>query len=430
MSAASAPDADGRPDPTLRPAAYALLALGSLAYFLFLFVWFLLPAFLTPIIEQLGLTGTQAGLVSGAVQATYVPLALVSGLVVDRVGAGRALGGGLVVLGSAHALRGLAPGFPALLGATLLLGVGGTAITFGLPKLVADLFPAARTGTASSVYLVGSSLGTAAAFALGRPYLEPLFGGWRPVFLWSGALVVAYGVVWLLAARLLAPHADRFGSDDAGGFTLGSAREDVRAVLSHPQLRLLVVVGSMHLFLSHGTTAWLAASLESSGLAAGLAATVATAFVLARVTGTLSVPAISDRIGLRRPAVVGCGVLAGAGLAGLVALGSLPLLVGAVLVAGLGLGGVAPLVRSIPIELDGIGPRLTATANGFVFTVGEVGGFAGPFLVGSLRDTTGSFAPGFSLLAAGGLLVVVAGYLMVEPADYSAESGGESGTSG
>lgn len=195
--------------------------------------------------------------------AAYALLALVSGLVVDRVGAGRALGGGLVVLGAAHALRGLAPGFLALLGATLVLGVGGTAITFGLPKLVADPFPAERTRTASSIYLVGASLGTAAAFALGRPYLEPLFGGWHPVFVWSG-----------------------------------------------------------------------------------------------------------------------------------------------VLVAGLGLGWVAPLVRSIPIELDGIGPRLTATPNGFVFTVGEVGGFAGPFLV------------------------VAAGYLMTEPADYSADSGGDSGTSG
>jgi cyanate permease len=191
----------------------------------------------------------------------------------------------------------------------------------------------------------------------------------------------------------------------------------------------------MHLFLSHGATAWLAASLESAGVAAGLAATVATLFVLARITGTLSVPALSDRVGLRRPAIVGCGVLAGVGLAGLVAFGQVSLLVGAVLVAGLGLGGVAPLVRSVPIELDGIGPRLTATANGFVFTVGEVGGFAGPFLVGSLRDATGSFAPGFGLLATGGLVVVVAGYLMVEPADYSADedesgSGTDAGTSG
>jgi cyanate permease len=414
-------------NPPVRPAAYILLGLGSLAYFLFLFVWFLLPAFLAPIIEQLGLSNTQAGLVSGAVQATYVPLALVSGLMVDRVGASRALGGGLLILGLAHALRGLAPGFPALLGATLLLGVGGTAITFGLPKLVADLFPPTRTGTASSIYLVGASLGTGVAFALGRPYLEPLFGGWRPVFVWSGLLVVGYGLVWLIVSHLLWPRTEQFGSGDSSGFTLGSARKDIQTVLSHPQLRLLVVVGSMHLFLSHGATAWLAVSLESVGVAAGLAATIATVFVLARVTGTLSAPAISDRIGLRRPAVVACGILTTVGLSGLILFDALPFLLGAILIAGLGLGGVAPFVRSIPIELDGIGPRLTATANGFIFTVGEVGGFAGPFLVGSLRDTTGSFDAGFALLTVGGLIVVAMGFLMTEPGDYSNAASSTSG---
>jgi cyanate permease len=87
-----------------------------------------------------------------------------------------------------------------------------------------------------------------------------------------------------------------------------------------------------------------------------------------------------------------------------------------VVVAGVGIGGLAPLMRSIPIELDGIGPQLTGVATGLVFTVGEVGGFAGPFLIGSLRDATGSFLPGFALLAAGGLVVVAAGYLMDEPA--------------
>jgi cyanate permease len=399
--------------------SYLLLALGSLAYFAFLFVWFLLPAFLAPVIAELGLSGTQAGLVTGAVQATYVPLALVSGLAVDRVGAPNAIGAGLVVLGSAHALRSLAPGFLALLAGTLLLGVGGTAITFGLPKLVSALFPAEQTGGASAVYVVGASLGTGAAFAFGRPYLGPLTGGWRPLFLATGLVVVAFGLAWFLLSRTLWTRVDRFETDGDPGFSLGSAREDVRRVVSHPQLRLLVLIGTMHLFLSHGLQAWLAVALEDRGFAAGLAATVATLFVLARVGGTLTIPQLSDRRAARRPAVVTCGVLTAAGLGGLLLATSLPATVAVVALVGVGLGGVAPLVRSIPIELDGIGPRLTATATGLIFTVGEVGGFAGPFLVGWLRDLTGSFASGFALLGLGGLVVVGAGYAMVEPSGRS-----------
>jgi cyanate permease len=396
--------------------SYLLLGLGSLAYFAFLFVWFLLPAFLSPLIAAFSLSGTEAGVVTGAVQATYVPLALVSGLWVDRVGAPNAIALGLVVLGSAGALRSVAVGFPSLLAATLLLGAGGTLITFGLPKLVSALFPPERTGGASSVYVVGASLGTGAAFALGRPYLSPLLGGWRPVFLASGLAVVGFGLVWFVVSRLLWGRVGRFEADDgARGFTLGSAREDVRRVVSHPQLRLLVVVGAMHLSLSHGLQAWLATALEGRGLAAGLAATLTSLFVLARVGGTLSVPPLSDRFAARRPAVVGCGVLATLGLGGLLLAVGTPATVAAIVVVGVGLGGVAPLVRSIPIELDGIGPGLTATATGLIFTVGEVGGFAGPFLIGWLRDLTGSFLPGFALLGLGGVVVVVAGYAVAEP---------------
>jgi len=419
MSTAAAPD---RTSPSWE--AYVLLAGGTVAYFLFLFVWFLLPAFLSPIIDALGLSGTEAGIVAGAVQLVYVPLALASGVVADRIGAANAIGAGLAILGAGGALRSLAGGFPGLFGATLLLGVGGTGITFGLPKLVAELFPARRTGAASSVYLVGASLGTAAAFAVGRPVLGPAVGGWRPLFELSGLAVVAAGIGWLAIARPLRRRATRF---DAGEPTPGL--DDLRTVLAHPQLRLLVVVGTMQLFLSHGLQAWIATALEARGLAAGLAATVASGFVIARVAGTIGVPPLSDRFRARRAALVGCGALASAGTGGLVLAGpatGLAVTAAVVGFAGIGAGGVAPLVRAIPVELDGIGPGLTATATGLIFSVGEIGGFAGPFLIGSARDLTGSFLPGFGALALASLVIAAAGYAMDEP---SADAAGAIETS-
>ncbi len=405
--------------------ALALLAGGSLAYLCFLFVWFLLPAFLGPVTEALGLSGTEAGIVAGAVPLSYVPLALASGLVVDRIGPENAVAGGLALLGAASALRAGASDFLGLLAPTLLLGVGGTGITFGLPRLVADLFPPTRTGAASSVYVVGASLGTAAAFGIGRPVLGPALGGWRPLFRVAGVAVVAVAAVWLPLARALRRRVARTYDDgDPAGFSLDSLRADAATVLSHPALRLLVLVGTMRLFVVHGLQAWLATLLEVRGLAAGAAATVTSLLVVARIGGTLTVPALSDRAGLRRPAVIGCGALATLGTLGVVAGGaSLAATVAAVALVGLGIGGLAPLVRAIPVELDGIGPRLTATANGLIFTVGEVGGFSGPFLIGGLSDLTGSFLPGLLALALGAAVVVVAGRLMAEPGTGAAADG-------
>lgn len=407
-------------DPAVSVGSYALLVGGSVGYFLFLFSWFLLPAFLSPIIADLGLSSTEAGIVTGAIPLSYIPLALVSGLVIDRIGAPNAIGIGLVVLGVAHAVRSGATGFVSVLVPTLLLGVGGTGLTFGLPKLVADLFPPERSGSMSSVYLVGSALGTAAAFGVGRPILGPALGGWRPLFLRVGVVVVALGVCWTVGSKLLWRRVDQFSADeDEGEFSLDSIRRDAWTVLSHPEIKLLVLIGTMRLLVNHGIQAWLATALEARGFAVGLAATMTSLYVVARVGGTVTISPLSDWFGARRPAVVVCGLLGTAGTVGVVVSGaSVPLSVVAVALIGLAIGGLSPLVRVIPIELDGIGPRLTATANGLVYTVGEIGGFAGPFLIGGLRDYTGSFVPGFALLAAGSAVVVVAGYAMSEPSGH------------
>ena len=390
--------------------SYALVALGALSYTCLTFVWFSLAAYLPEIIADVGLTGTQAGVLAGAVPLTYIPLALFSGLAIDRVGAGPSIGAGALVFGVAQVLRSAAPGFPTLLAATLLVGVGGTAITFGLPKLVSVLFPPERTGTPSSVYLVGSSAGTAGAFAVGRPILGPALGGWRPLFLWSGIVAVGYAVGWLLLVQFVGIGGR--APDEDPTFTPESIGRDVRRVVGHRELRLLVIVGTMYLLLVHGLQGWLPTLLESRGLASTLAGRTTSLLVAANVVGVLGVPPLADRLGVRRGAIITCSALAGCGVLGILA-GGVGLLAGVgVVFAGLGLGGISPLVRAIPAELDGIGPDLTGAAVGLVFAIGEIGGFAGPVLLGGLYDLTGSFAPGLVVLAGGGGVAMLAGLAM------------------
>lgn len=385
------------------------LVLGAVSYAFLLFVWFLLPAFLTPVIADLSLSNWQAGVLVGAVPLTYIPLSILSGLAIDRVGPRWGIGLGLLIFGTAGALRGLATGFLPLLGLTLLVGVGATGITFGLPKLVADLFPAERVGSASTVYVLGSYAGSAGAFAVGRPLLGPALGGWRPTFLYTGLAAVAFALVWVFGTARIESR----GSDEGRKFSLGSLREDARRVLSNPAMLLLVVIGTAYLSVSHGLQGWLVTIFESRGVRPALAGLTTTVLVAGQVVGALSIPPLSDRFAARRPAVIASGLLVTVGtLVLLVAESALLLAAMGTIAVGIGLGGVGPLLRAIPVELEGIGPGLTATAVGFVFAVGEIGGFLGPFLVGSLLDLTGSFAPGLLAVSAAGLLIVAAGWRM------------------
>ncbi|WP_250137753.1 MFS transporter [Halorientalis salina] len=397
-------------DRTVTWRSYGLVVAGALSYTCLLFVWFSLPAYLSTIIAEVGLSGTEAGLLAGAVPLTYIPLALFSGLAVDRIGPARSLAAGLIVFGLAQIARSVARGFPGLLATTLLIGVGATAITFGLPKLVSVLFPPDRTGLPSSLYLVGSSAGTAAAFGLGRPIIGPALGGWRPLFLWSGVVTLGYAAVWLAIIRLSGLPGGATGDESA--FTPGSLGRDIRAVLGHRELRLVVLVGVTYLLIIHGLQGWLPTVLESRGLSAARAGQTTTLLVGANVVGILVVPGLADRFDARRSAIAGSGLVAGLGVVGIITGGATPLAAAGIVAAGLGVGGLSPLVRAIPPSLDGIGERLTGAAVGLVFAVGEVGGFLGPVVIGTLHDATGSYVPGLAVLAGGGLVAMAAGVAM------------------
>ena len=393
---------------------YGLTLAAGASYTCLLFVWFSLPAYLPTIIDEVGLTNTEAGVLAGAIPLTYVPVALFSGLAVDRLGPGRAIGVGALIYGGGQIGRSVAPGFAPLLAFTLAMGVGATAVTFGLPKLVSVLFPPERTGRPTALYLVAASAGSAGVFAVGRPVLGPALGGWRPLFLWSGVVAVAYGAVWLLVAIRTGVD-DGSGGGDADGsgggetFDPGSLAADLRLVLSHRELQLVVLVGTMYLLINHGIQGWLPTLLESRGLPATLAGRATSLFVVSYVVGVLGIPELADRFAVGRPALAASGVVAFLGIAALIAGDTGALAVVGIAVAGLGTGGLSPLIRTIPPELEGIGSRLTGTAVGFIFAVGEIGGFAGPVLVGTVYDATGSWAPGFGTLAAGAVVIAVAG---------------------
>jgi cyanate permease len=397
--------------PPTRVENAALLVLGGLGYGALLFVWFSLPAYLQPVIEDLGLTGTQAGVLAGAVPLTYIPIGLASGLLVDRLGARLGIGLGIALAGLGQLSRSFAPEFWPMLALTLLLGVGATGLTFGLPKLASELYPADRVGRAASVYLVGSYLGSATVFAFGRPVIGPALGGWRPLFLYSGIATLVLAAVWTVAAWYV--PSGRHETDDEGDLTLASLAADVRAVLGHRDLRLLVLLGTMYLFVLHGIQGWLVTILETRGLPADLAGTVTSTLVVGQVIGVLAVPALAERFGRRRAALVACAAVACVGTVGLLAEPRRVLvLVAPVVAIGLGMGGLSPLIRAVPVELEGIGARLTGTAVGIVFAVGEIGGFLGPVAIGALRDTMGTFTPGLLVAALCTLVAAGAGAAM------------------
>jgi MFS family permease len=93
----------------------------------------------------------------------------------------------------------------------------------------------------------------------------------------------------------------------------------------------------------------------------------------------------------------------------LVAFVSGPLLLVVLGIQGFCAGALMPLMMNTLMEMPEVGARYLGAAAGLYFSVGEIGGFLGPALMGLVTDLTGSFQWGL-------LVFACTFYLMLIPA--------------
>lgn len=131
-----------------------------------------------------------------AFRLSYTVMQAVSGRLLDRFGTRDGLTLSVLWYSTAAMLTSLAGGLRSFCAFRFLLGVGEAGNWPGATKAVAEWFPRRERGWAVALFDSGSSFGAAIAVVL-VPFLYRYGGGWRPVFLITGAL----GFLWVLAWR-------------------------------------------------------------------------------------------------------------------------------------------------------------------------------------------------------------------------------------
>jgi NNP family nitrate/nitrite transporter-like MFS transporter len=115
---------------------------------------------------------------------------------------------------------------------------------------------------------------------------------------------------------------------------------------------------------------------------------------------------LSDKLGKRKPFLVISAIVFGLCILSFATLTGTPLII-ALMIAGAAMGTIAPILMTIPVELEEICPGLAATAMGLIFMVGNAGGFFRPVLSGKLMDVTGSHWAGFIFMASALIIAAV-----------------------
>jgi len=119
---------------------------------------------------------------------------LPAGWFVDRVGPRISYTIAVIWWSSFTAATALARGFTSLFGVRLLLGAGEAPAYPTNAKVVAEWFPRAERAFATSIFDSGARVGPALALPLVSTVVEHF--GWRASFLATGALGLAWALVW------------------------------------------------------------------------------------------------------------------------------------------------------------------------------------------------------------------------------------------
>ncbi len=356
-----------------------------------------------PIRDDLGISYGRMGLVLGFWQlvtiATFYPL----GRLMDRFSTRRLVATGAVIMGVSMVLRGLSVDFYTLLFAVGLFAFGGPIISVGAPKVVAQWFSGSERNFATGAYISGPIAGIVIGLSLANSVVIPLTGSWRGVQIVYGVAALVAALIWYLLAR--DPKRTVVANEPTPGATEGSV---LLALLRVGNVRLVLVLALAAFLLQHGLVNWAPTLLEEAGMTPTRASLWAALGVAAGAVGVLTVPAFA-RLGRRR--VVLAALLAGSalGTAGLALTGGGGLIT-SLLVVNIASTPLFPILTLILTDTREVGMKRIGAAVGLAFAASEIGGFAGPLMLGIVRDATGSLDLGVLVLAA-----ITASLLLLTP---------------
>jgi cyanate permease len=364
--------------------------MGWLIYFSFGLINTATAPLVACIMSDLSLSFTQMGLIAGAWQLIYIFTAQPLGLMIDRLGVYRSLLLGGIIISASSFLRALALGFWGLFVAVALFGFGGPLVSVGTPKLISVWFIDKERGTASGINASGSAIGSMTALALTNSFVLPTLGNWRKVFLGYGALCIFFTLVWFLLGRKPPPRDDRKTTQPIR----------VRAVLKllrYRNILIIVGIGVVAFFTNHALKNWLPRILELKGFSPVGAGYTTSLMALSGILGSLIIPKISYKMRSQKMLIAIIFFISGASIL-LIGLGrSVSFWVG-LICAGFLLRAITPLLLLTLMEMPEVGSENMGTVGGLYFSMGEIGGFLGPFMMGYIKDLTGSFLFGIFIL--------------------------------
>jgi ACS family tartrate transporter-like MFS transporter len=362
--------------------------------------------------DDLGMSATAFGFAAGTFYWGYFLFEVPSNIVMEKVGARLWIARIMISWGVMAGLTALVAGPTSFAIVRFLLGLAEAGFFPGIILYFTYWFPARHHARIMSAFLIGLPIAVAAGAPISTAILglDGLFGlhGWQIMYIAEAIPTVLLGLAtfFVLTDR---PEQARFLTQperDWLAATLATERRAKEAVrvfspwhgLFNPKVLLLSLNYLGIVTASLGMLIFIPQIIKSLGRFSNME--VGWLTMIPYVAGTVAMLVwgrLSDRLRERRWHLLVACVFAAVGLliAGLT-MGSWWALVGMSIAAMGFYGSKGPFWAMPPMFMTG---AAAAVSIAWINSIGNLGGFFGPWYVGVMRDATGSYAGGLYGLA-------------------------------
>ncbi|SIN86758.1 MFS transporter, ACS family, tartrate transporter [Bradyrhizobium erythrophlei] len=368
--------------------------------------------------KELGFSPTVFGLGAGIFFLGYFLFEVPSNLVLDKVGARIWIARVMITWGLISGAMAFVQGPNSFYTLRFLLGAAEAGFFPGIILYLSYWFPARQRAAVTAIFMAAAPLSTVLGSPVSGALLEMhgLLGlsGWQWMFIVEAvpALILGVVVLFYMTDR---PEKAKWLRDDERRWlvnTMNAEAANKAGTASHSVWHGLADLRVIALSLVYfGTSAglytlgiWAPQIIKEFGLSS-----LQVGFLNA-LPGIVAVVAMvlwarhSDRTGERTWHVVGACVLASLGLMFAGFAGTVLAVLLALTLVNIGISAAKPPLWSMPTMF--LSGSAAAAGIATINSIGNLGGFVGPAMIGWIKDLTGSFQGGLYFVA--GLLVLSA----------------------
>lgn len=380
--------------------------------------------------HDLGLTPSVFGFGASVFFLGYMLLGVPSNLMLDRFGARIWIPVILIFWGIVATLTAFVKGATSFDAVRFLLGVAEAGALPGFALYVTYWFPAAYRARAIAGYIIAGQ----AAPVLGSPLAAALISatdrflglhGWQWMFIIEGLPTVLLGIAFLLLLTRRPEEAGWLSAEQRAWLQRRldaecAAAEKVRRfrladVVFDDRVWSLAILFGCALVGVYGMLIWLPQIINAMGhmslMEVGLLSAVPP---LLGLVGQLAVGYSSDRTGDRKKHLGAVYLLACVALAASAVSPNVIVAYVLLCIAGLGMFAGNPLFWSLSTTM--MTGTAGAAAIAFINSVAQFGGLIGPWMIGWVKESTGSFAAALVAISAFLLVASIIAFLLrVEP---------------